>query len=183
MEALKDNIASLVALNNVCVNILNAKIHPHDAAGLVQLQEQHRRLFKICYSEDWVRPKHHYSMHIEGQFELADMVLDTWPTERKHKVFKADLAPRIKHWQEFEKSVLMRWVEHDLDVLIREDFQQRLLQQLKKQDTPGLQFGKAVQTERGNTFRIGNVLLFKETDAWQAYEVASCFSYASGKWT
>jgi hypothetical protein len=59
-------------------------------------------------------------MHIEGQFELADMVLDTWPTERKHKVFKADLAPRIKHLQEFEKSVLMPWVEHDLDVLIRE---------------------------------------------------------------
>jgi hypothetical protein len=54
VDALKDNIASLVALNNVCVNILNAKIHPHDAAGLVQLQEQHLRLFKICYSEDWV---------------------------------------------------------------------------------------------------------------------------------
>ena len=119
-------------------------------------------------------------MHIEGQFELADMVLDTWPTERKHKVFKADLAPRIKHLQEFEKSVLMPWVEHDLDVLIREYFQQRLLQPLKKQDTPGLQFGKAIQTERGNTFRIGNVILFKKTDAWQAYEVASCFSYASG---
>ena len=105
IEELQSNIASLAAPNRVCNTVLNAKFHPEQCPGLLALQEEHLRLFKACCTAEKCRPKHHYSLHIERQVATFHMLMGTWPTERKHKVFKSDLAPRINLLEGFERSI------------------------------------------------------------------------------
>ena len=178
IEELQNNIASLAALNRVCITVLNAKFHPEQCQGLLALQEEHLRLFKACYTAEKCRPKHHYSLHIERQVSTFHMLMDTWPTERKHKLFKSDLAPRIKRLDRFERSIMMRWIEHDLAILARNNFLNHLLQPLKE-EKPGLKFGKGAYSN-GCTLRANNVLMFKDGDVWQAFLVVTCFSSREG---
>eukprot|EP00435_Cladocopium_sp_Y103_P042961 s1265_g12.t1 len=178
IEELQSNIASLAALNRVCIAVLNAKFHPEQCPGLLALQEEHLRLFKACYTAERCRPKHHYSLHIERQVATFQMLMDTWPTERKHKVFKSDLAPRIKRLDRFERSIMMRWIEHDLAILARNNFLNHLQQPLKE-EKPGLKFGKGAYSN-GCTLHANNVLMFKDGDVWQAFLVVTCFSSKEG---
>ena len=178
IEGLRDHIASLAALNRLCIAVLNAKLHPEQCPGLLALQEEHLKLFKKCYTAQRCRPKHHYSLHIERQVATSHMLMDTWPTERKHKVFKSDLAPRIKRLDRFERSIMMRWIEHDLSTLARSNFLNHLLQPLKE-EVSGLKFGKGAYS-KGCTLRTNNVLMFKNGDVWQAFLVVTCFQSKEG---
>ena len=178
IEGLRDHIASLAALNRLRIAVLNAKLHPEQCPGLLALQEEHLKLFKKCYTAQRCRPKHHYSLHIERQVATFRMLMDTWPTERKHKVFKSDLAPRIKRLDRFERSIMMRWIEHDLSTLARSNFLNHLLQPLKE-EVSGLKFGKGAYS-KGCTLRTNNVLMFKNGDVWQAFLVVTCFQSKEG---
>lgn len=176
IEGLRLNIKSLTALNRVCSKVLNAKIHPEDVAGFRALQEDHLTCFKECYSSDCCRPKHHYSCHLEPQVYETQTLMDTWPCERKHKLFKVDLAPRIKKLDDFERSILVRWVESDLNTLLDANFDAALLQPFKQQPIAGVKFGRSVQDCLSHRISIGNVLLFKTEDDYNACAVVLCFS-------
>lgn len=176
IEGLRLNIKSLTALNRVCSKVLNAKIHPEDVAGLRALQEDHLTCFKECYSSDCCRPKHHYSCHLEPQVYETQTLMDTWPCERKHKLFKLDLAPRLKRLDDFERSILVRWVESDLNTLLDANFDAALLQPFKQQPVAGVKFGRSVQDCLSHRISIGNVLLFKTEDDYNACAVVLCFS-------
>ena len=176
IEELAAEIECLTLLCRVCCIILNAKVHPHQISGLTDLQCQHQNHFKRCYGEDRIRPKHHYRFHIDQQVDDAGVLMDTWPTERKHRVFKSDLAPRCKKLKDFEKSILLRWWELDLQALTEMNLDAGLQQAFKTGNDKKLKFGRTLQSDIGTCFRVGNVLLFAEGNAHIAYKVASCFA-------
>lgn len=176
IEELAAEIECLTLLCRVCCKVLNAKVHPNQMLGLTKLQCQHQDHFKRCYGEDLIRPKHHYRFHIDQQVDDAGVLMDTWPTERKHRVFKSDLAPRCKKLQEFEKSILLRWWELDLQALAEVNLDAGLQQAFKTNNDKKLQFGRTLQSDTGACFRVGNVLLFAEGNSHMAYMVSSCFA-------
>ena len=71
------------------------------------------------------------------------LLLDTFPTERKHKLFK-------KRLHRFERSVLLRWVEADLDRISGMMLPQKaLLQPLRQQPFSNVEISRGLQHDLG----------------------------------
>ena len=64
------------------------------------------RLHVAAYGCDWVKPKHHYMIHMPRQVEEDGVWLDCFVHERKHQVIK-EAASHIKNTTSYEKSVLV----------------------------------------------------------------------------
>ena len=179
VEDLRLNLESLKALASVCLKTLDAKVHPSEVVGLRALQAQHLRCFKACYGTDLCRPKHHYGCHLEPQTRLSGCMMDTFPTERKHKVFKHTLAPRISRLEKFERSILARWIENDLQAFQKAKILACELQQpFRQQPFEGFTFGRRVQYQH-NLYTTNDLLMFKEQDQYTACMVVLCFSTGS----
>lgn len=116
-KKLKPHIDSLLALWEVTSHILHAKNCVDSVHGLQSLQKTHLELFISCYGPQCVKPKHHFASHIEKQSLSAGILLDCFPGERKNNTFKHVLCPRINRLDKFEKSILLRWLEHDAEKL------------------------------------------------------------------
>eukprot|EP00435_Cladocopium_sp_Y103_P006594 s5078_g2.t1 len=182
IEELEDKIASLAArtgcvlqfstrsfiLNNVQVCLLFKKNIWTFSKSVTQRNGAGPNITTACI----------LNLHIERQVATFHMLMDAWPTERKHKVFKSDLAPRIKRLGRFERSIMTRWVEHDLETLACSNFLNHLLQPLKE-EISGMQFARGAYSN-GCTLRTNNVLLFKKEDVWQAFLVVTCLSSTTG---
>eukprot|EP00438_Fugacium_kawagutii_P012074 Skav202393 [mRNA] locus=scaffold815:34427:36337:+ [translate_table: standard] len=180
VEPLQDYIESFVALNHVCATILNMKMAGSQATSgtLLDLQMHHLRWFKKCYGSELVRPKHHYNFHVGGQTAENGVLLDCWPTERKHKRFKSDICQNVRRLEWFETSCLLRWLERDLISLASSAFTSGLLEPYrnKMQVYPGMKIGRAVQDNQGYKLRVGNILLLQKNDEWLAYQIAMCYA-------
>ena len=161
-DALKKNVDSLVALNVVVMCILTSKQTADSAVQLIPLQETHLVCFQEAYGPSSTRPKHHYSFHAMEQVLSQGLLLDTFPTERKHKLFKNALAEQIKRLHRFERSVLLRWVEADLDRSGMMLPQKALLQPLRQQPFSNVEISRGLQHDLGK-FENGDVLLFGES--------------------
>ena len=163
IQQVQKEVDSLEALCCVCNCILSGKQCPESIQGLETLQARHLELFKTAYSPGSVRPKHHYGLHTMTQTQAAACVLDTWCTERKNKLFKSTLAPLLKRLYKFEQSVLVRWLEHDIEALKHTSFDVSLL---APKDACGYLCARGVQHECGKIMD-GNVLLFADGSACQ----------------
>ncbi len=173
---LQNEIKSLVALTQVVNCIMQLKQNTEHVEELVHLQEDHLSLFCKAYSHELVRPKHHYSFHTTEQVATMGMQADCWPCERKNKTFKLSLAPfiqRLQRLQRFERSIMLRWLESDLDKL-----KMMALPQVALINPPAVQPFSNVTIASGmrhdmGEFRSGNVLLFNEDEAYFMIGAAS----------
>ena len=93
IEALSLQCASLEKLNLVRLQIQASKQNAKAANGLSDAQRSHFQAFKAAYASEAARPKHHYAFHLE--------------------------AENIVKLQDFEKSVLLRWLEADAEQCLR----------------------------------------------------------------
>jgi hypothetical protein len=167
-QELAPNIQSLVALWHVTTHILNAKQNIDAIHGLQRLQEIHLEYFVQAYSEEKVRPKHHFAGHIEQQALEKGVLLDCFPGERKNKTFKNVLCPNISRLQGFEKAVLLRWLEYDLQSL--ETFTDNVLLLAQFESIGNVRVGKGLRCYWGE-IKAGHILLLNETTA---VEVLGC---------
>ena len=167
-QELAPNIQSLVALWHVTTHILNAKQNIDAIHGLQRLQEIHLEYFVQAYSEEKVRPKHHFAGHIEQQALETGVLLDCFPGERKNKTFKNVLCPNISRLQGFEKAVLLRWLEYDLQSL--ETFTDNVLLLAQFESIGNVRVGKGLRCYWGE-IKAGHILLLNETTA---VEVLGC---------
>lgn len=85
---------------------------------LRNLQSQHSHCFVQVYTDDLVKPKHHYCRHLPTQFRRDRMVLDTFVHERKHKQFKA-CASNHDSLKSLERTVLSSCVTAQKEDLVR----------------------------------------------------------------
>ena len=163
---LQEEIQSLVALTQAVNCIMQGKQKTEDLFDLVHLQQEHLSLFCRAYSKDIVRPKHHYSFHTTEQVATMGIQADCWPCERKNKAFKLSLAPQIMRLDKFERSILLRWLECDLDKLKMMPLPKvALINPPTAQPFSNATIASGLRHEVGE-FRSGNVLLF---NAEQAY--------------
>ncbi|CAK8986339.1 Uncharacterized protein SCF082_LOCUS508, partial [Durusdinium trenchii] len=118
IEALSLQCASLEKLNLVCLQIQASKQNAKAANGLSDAQRSHFQAFKAAYASEAARPKHHYAFHLEAQVAASACMLDCFTCERKNKKF-ISIAENIVKLQDFEKSVLLRWLEADAEQCLR----------------------------------------------------------------
>lgn len=113
-------LASFVAMADIVALLQDCKLRCPPSASAIdklqQLQQEHLQLFMNCYGPDYVKPKHHYSLHIPEQMRRDKFLLDTFVLERKHRVAKA-AAGGIFHNHNYEKSVLARILAVHLQIL------------------------------------------------------------------
>ncbi len=76
------------------------------------------RLHVAAYGCDWVKPKHHYMIHMPRQVEEDGVWLDCFVHERKHHIIK-EAAAHIKNTIAYEKSVLVPVVNASLHLMER----------------------------------------------------------------
>ena len=85
------------------------------AATLQRCQVRHLELFKTCYGQKLVRPKHHFSLHIPAQMQRKGWITDCFPVERRHGWYKQRAAPMCKRLSCLHVSALLEMIHLDLN--------------------------------------------------------------------
>jgi len=164
--AIKNNVDSLIALNLVVNCIVQCKQQATAISDLLDLQQKHLNCFHRAYGVHVTRPKHHFAFHTVQQVLAHGILLDTFVTERKNKTFKAKIAPKLLKLHGFARSVLLRWIEIDLERLRVMTFPGKALDTpFKKQPFQNVTLGRSLRHDFGE-FQHGHVLLFADCTAF-----------------
>ena len=129
---LQPQIRSFVALCRVVDMTQSAKFQSGvTSEALLGAMQSHMALFKEAYGPSYIKPKHHYELHIPAQVRRdRGLLLDTFVQERKHQLIK-QCALDVDNTGALEKTTLARVV----------------LAQLRELDKPGWSFGLLGPTE------------------------------------
>ncbi len=101
VEALGKELTSIASLAEITRKIAHRKhLGPTQSRldGLQDTQQKYMIAFVEAYGDKHVRPKHHEQFHVDGY-------LDCWVLERKHMVYKNNVAS-MKRLTDFEANVL-----------------------------------------------------------------------------
>ena len=84
-----------------CIASMKSGRNCIDAPTLLSKIVHHLNLFKECYGEETMRPKHHYSMHLPACLQRHGCLLSTLVNERRHKVVKKFTRDRqsLTRWE------------------------------------------------------------------------------------
>ena len=75
---------------------------------LEEKQRLHFEAFQKAYSQTHIKPKHHYAMHVTGQWKRFRTMLDTKTMERKHRLAKTEIESSLQNLENFEARLLHR---------------------------------------------------------------------------
>ena len=115
VDGLNQEFDSLLALAAVVHKLQKCKRAQETVDGLLQLQETHLSAFQKAYAKTKTRPKQHYSLHLEEQARMwSGRILDTFTPERKHRVFKSQVAQLQTNLNTFSKFTLLQLGEQEL---------------------------------------------------------------------
>ena len=81
-------VASMVAVLQVVVLLLDLKAGTVSADALTTAILRHLGLYSIAYGDSAVRPKHHFALHLGPMLRRFPFLLSTFVHERKHRVVK-----------------------------------------------------------------------------------------------
>jgi hypothetical protein len=115
---LPNEVASFLA----CCRVLDFMDHVKKNGGAGAVAELKREvssclsLHVVAYGSDYIKPKHHYMMHMTRQVEEDSIWLDCFVHERKHQVIK-EAASHLKNTVTYEKSVLVPVVNTTLHLM------------------------------------------------------------------
>ena len=108
---------SLAALFLVVGQLQKIKQLEHVPEGLTlelkRLQLDHLAKHKLCYGVSYIRPKHHFMLHLEQQLLRDKILMDTFVHERRHKLLKR-AGNDACVLSGFESSVLAHALQNDL---------------------------------------------------------------------
>ena len=120
-EMLADNVPmrsaneALFALVELTQLLQKTKLRPKDATDLSNKIKEYKGKWDIAYGAiAWARPKFHYSLHLQDQIEKWCRHIDCFVGERKHRVFKSIVAPRLSQLKCFTRSTLLQLTEIEL---------------------------------------------------------------------
>ena len=173
-QELKEHIKSLTLLWLVTTKVLTAKQDVTAVTGLRDVQVQHFLLFRSVYGIEAIRPKHHFSLHLEEQAMQSSILADCFPGERKNGVFKNTLCVNISRLHGFERAILQRWMELDLNKF--NGFVVKPSLNVKKIESTGqnnLEVAKGMVSMWG-PIKNGNIYLLNESKAIQVLGCTMC---------
>ena len=100
-------MACLRALCDVAHEAQEAKFGRGDVGKFASSIQKHFAEFRSVYSDDSVKPKHHYTCHLPAQLQRDRFLLDAFTLERKHQSVKS-AASNTDNIEDYEVSVLSR---------------------------------------------------------------------------
>ena len=183
LTGLDKEFDSLLALSAVVHKLQKCKRAGHSVEGLLQLQEKHLCAFQKAYDKTKTRPKQHYSLHLEEQARMwSGRILDTFTPERKHRVFKSQVAQLQTNLNTFSKSTLLQLGEqelrnignpHDLTSTLgrSKPIDQWLVDHLEKIFCQPLEVSLHMTNEKGMTFTANQFLILSRI---MAVEILCC---------
>ena len=183
VDGLDKEFDSLLALSAVVHKLQKCKRAGHSVEGLLQLQEKHLCAFQKAYDKTKTRPKQHYSLHLEEQARMwSGRILDTFTPERKHRVFKSQVAQLQTNLNTFSKSTLLQLGEqelrnignpHDLTSTLgrSKPIDQWLVDHLEKIFCQPLEVSLHMTNEKGMTFTANQFLILSRI---MAVEILCC---------
>ena len=80
------HVESMVAALDVLELLMRCKRGGVTPASLRKAIEKHLALFKHAYGDDYMRPKHHYILHLPDQLHEHKLLLSTHTNERRHRL-------------------------------------------------------------------------------------------------
>ena len=108
------------------------KWNPAEGKCLVSLQQAHMTAFQAAYDAALTRPKAHYALHVWRQVLRWGRHADCFVGERKHRIFKSQVAPKMTNLNTFSKSCLLQLTQMELlDAEDMEAYTGRLLGKLR----------------------------------------------------
>eukprot|EP00435_Cladocopium_sp_Y103_P018320 s4537_g4.t1 len=114
VEPMAKASASLDALYEVVRCLQRCKINVAYGSQLLPLQRRHMQKFQEAYGASQTRPKAHYALHLAQQMQRWQRHIDCHVGERKHRIFKRHVGPRISKLEGFAKSVLLHLTDLEL---------------------------------------------------------------------
>jgi len=120
---LQHQIESYAALGKILELYRRGKRGIDVSAELRDAIQRHSQLHTIAYDDDWFRPKNHFLHHIPVELAKHHVILDCFVGERRHGYIKK-AASDILNTRAFEKSVLVKVIDKQLDIIQHEDFLQ-----------------------------------------------------------
>ena len=78
------------------------------------LQRRHMMSFQEAYGASHTRPKAHYALHLTAQMQRWQRHIDCHVGERKHRLFKRYVGPKISKLEGYAKSVLLHLTDMEL---------------------------------------------------------------------
>ena len=113
-EKMPEAIVSLDALYAVTKCLQRMKWNPAEGKCLVSLQQAHMTAFQAAYDAALTRPKAHYALHVWRQVLRWGRHADCFVGERKHRIFKSQVAPKMTNLNTFSKSCLLQLTQMEL---------------------------------------------------------------------
>eukprot|EP00435_Cladocopium_sp_Y103_P055415 s510_g18.t1 len=113
-DAMKDAVQSISALYAVVRCLQRAKICASHGEHLLAFQRKHMEAFQQAYGVSVLRPKAHYALHLTEQMQQWQRLIDCHVGERKHRLFKKHVGPKISRLEGYAKSVLLHLTEMEL---------------------------------------------------------------------
>ena len=177
---------SLLALAAVVLKLQKCKRGSETVNGLVHLQEKHLRAFQTAYDKTKTRPKQHYAFHLEEQARMwSGRILDTFTPERKHRVFKSQVAQLQANLNTFARSTLLQLGEQELRIIgnpldltntleSSKKIDPWLEEQMQKMLSKPFELSLRMTTEKGITFNAKQFLILSSKIAVQILCCAHC---------
>ena len=81
-------IVSLVAVLVVVEMLQGIKCFATDPDDLARAIKRHLDLFVAAYGMDYIRPKHHYVLHLPSSLRKFGFILSTFTHERRHRMIR-----------------------------------------------------------------------------------------------
>ena len=106
--------ASLRALGEVVEVLAKCKLSVCFSEILELKQKKHGAAFLQAYGSSVVRPKFHYAKHLVSQMLQWNRHIDGFVCERKHRLFKTVVGPKLNKLSTFSKSAVLQLTECDL---------------------------------------------------------------------
>ena len=169
-EKVASELNSFRALYRATLSVYDLKRGGRQFQTCDQMQKEHHEAFKLAYSADELRPKHHFRLHHAEQYKKFGYV-DCFPCEAKHKLYKSNIADVVQGlWKEkngeMSKGVLSRLLLQSAELLCQSPWTHRLLspiyateevQQLTGLDNCRLSKGANIKSM---DLKCGNVVFF-----------------------
>ena len=112
---------SYLALGRVLELYRTGKQGVDVSASLRGAIKRHAALHALAYGYDLFKPKHHFLHHVAMSLERHHVIMDCFVGERRHGNIK-QAATMVQNTRVFEKSVLVRVIDKQLDMIEQPSF-------------------------------------------------------------
>lgn len=106
LAACKASFFKICGILDLILAVKRQRMTPEEGAARLDTDScEYMRLHIEAHGSTYVRPKHHWLLHVASQIRRDECVLDAFIIERQHLLVKS-VADKVKNLTTFERSVM-----------------------------------------------------------------------------